>query len=109
MRLSPRENSTQGRMQTGSQCISHAITFADIHGALYSQLKRSKMPIDYKEYHPKWTLIVRLIRKREGDRCKFCRLHNHEIIIRIKDGLKTWRRLCGTEWDWWRAWRHDGY
>jgi hypothetical protein len=22
------------------------------------------MPIDYKEYHPKWTLIVRLVRKR---------------------------------------------
>lgn len=22
------------------------------------------MPIDYREYHPKWTLIVRLVRKR---------------------------------------------
>lgn len=42
------------------------------------------MPIDYKEYHPKWTLIVRLIRKRSGNRCegspKFpgCRASNGE-------------------------------
>lgn len=28
------------------------------------------MPINYKEYHPKWALIVRLIRKRSGDRCE---------------------------------------
>ena len=28
------------------------------------------MPIDYKQYHPKWSLIVRLIRKRSGDRCE---------------------------------------
>jgi len=67
------------------------------------------MPIDYKEYHPKWTLIVRLIRRRERDRCKFCGLQNYEIIIRGKQGLKTFRRLCGTEWDWWRGWRRDGY
>ena len=42
------------------------------------------MPCDYKEYHPKWTLIVRLIRKRSGDKCegspKFpeCRAANRE-------------------------------
>lgn len=28
------------------------------------------MPIDYKDYHPKWTLIVRLIRKRSKNRCE---------------------------------------
>ena len=28
------------------------------------------MPIDYKDYHPKWTLIVRLIRKRSGNACE---------------------------------------
>lgn len=28
------------------------------------------MPINYKEYHPKWTLIVRLIRKRSGNKCE---------------------------------------
>lgn len=43
-----------------------------------------KMPCDYREYHHKWTLIVRLIRKRSGDRCegspKFpsCRAKNGE-------------------------------
>jgi hypothetical protein len=28
------------------------------------------MPCDYSQYHPKWTLIVRLIRKRSGDYCE---------------------------------------
>lgn len=28
------------------------------------------MPCDYSQYHPKWTLIVRLIRKRSGDACE---------------------------------------
>lgn len=28
------------------------------------------MPIDYSEYHPKWRLIVRLIRRRSGDACE---------------------------------------
>lgn len=42
------------------------------------------MPIDYKEYHPKWTLIVRLINKRSGGRCEGsphypdCRVKNYE-------------------------------
>ena len=42
------------------------------------------MPVDYKEYHPKWTLIVRLIRKRAGNRCEGsprypdCRAENYK-------------------------------
>jgi hypothetical protein len=42
------------------------------------------MPVDYKKYHPKWTLIRRLIIKRADNRCegspKFpnCRAANHE-------------------------------
>lgn len=28
------------------------------------------MPINYKDYHPKWKLIVRLIRKRSGNKCE---------------------------------------
>lgn len=28
------------------------------------------MPCDYSEYHPKWTLIVRLIHRRSGNRCE---------------------------------------
>lgn len=42
------------------------------------------MPINYKNYHPKWTLIVRLIRKRSGNKCEGspkypdCRVANHK-------------------------------
>ncbi len=30
------------------------------------------MPVDYSEYHPKWELIKRLIRRRAGNRCEEC-------------------------------------
>ncbi|MBS4000790.1 MAG: hypothetical protein KGZ71_09950 [Desulfobulbaceae bacterium] len=37
------------------------------------------MPIDYKEYHPKWKLISRLIRfKRADNRCEWCGAVNYE-------------------------------
>ena len=36
------------------------------------------MPIDYKEYHPKWKLISRLIRfVRAKNRCEWCGAENH--------------------------------
>jgi hypothetical protein len=38
--------------------------------------------IDYKEYHPKWTLIRRMILRREKNRCAWCGLNNHEIITK---------------------------
>jgi len=28
------------------------------------------MPINLENYHPKWTLIVRMIRRRSGNRCE---------------------------------------
>lgn len=35
------------------------------------------MPIDYKNYHPKWSLIVYLIKfKRAQNRCEWCGIHN---------------------------------
>jgi hypothetical protein len=43
------------------------------------------MPIDYKEYHPKWKLIVRLINNRSKGKCegspKFpeCRASNQNL------------------------------
>jgi 5-methylcytosine-specific restriction endonuclease McrA len=37
------------------------------------------MPCDYKEYHPKWKLIVRLIKKREDNKCKFCGIENYSL------------------------------
>jgi len=58
------------------------------------------MPIDYKEYHPKWTLIVRLILRRDNNRCKFCGLENKRVIIRLKHGPRPWRDFSWTEWDW---------
>lgn len=37
------------------------------------------MPIDYKEYHPKWSLISRLIRfRRAQNRCEWCGALNNE-------------------------------
>lgn len=37
------------------------------------------MPIDYREYHPKWSLISRLIRfKRAGNKCEWCGAENYE-------------------------------
>ena len=37
------------------------------------------MPIDYKEYHPKWSLISRLIRfKRANNRCEECGAENYQ-------------------------------
>lgn len=40
------------------------------------------MPINYKEYHPKWSLIRLLILKRAEHRCEHCGLPNHAIIRR---------------------------
>jgi 5-methylcytosine-specific restriction endonuclease McrA len=37
------------------------------------------MPIDYRQYHPKWSLISRLIRfRRAGNRCEWCAAENYQ-------------------------------
>jgi hypothetical protein len=37
------------------------------------------MPIDYSQYHPKWSLISRLIRfVRAGNKCEWCGAPNRE-------------------------------
>ena len=37
------------------------------------------MPINYKEYHPKWSLISKLIRfKRAKNKCEWCGAENHQ-------------------------------
>ncbi len=37
------------------------------------------MPINYKEYHPKWSLISRLIRfHRANNRCEWCNAENYQ-------------------------------
>ncbi len=39
--------------------------------------KLSDMPIDYNKYHPKWSLISRLIRfKRADNKCEWCGAEN---------------------------------
>jgi heterodisulfide reductase subunit B len=35
------------------------------------------MPINYKNYHPKWSLIRRLILKRAKNHCEECGIQNH--------------------------------
>jgi hypothetical protein len=40
------------------------------------------MPINYKNYHPKWSLISRLIRfKRAQNKCEWCGAANYEAHI----------------------------
>lgn len=41
------------------------------------------MPIDYNNYHPRWTLIRRLILKRANHECEKCYVKNHHIIERM--------------------------
>lgn len=56
------------------------------------------MPIDYKQYHPKWSLISRLIRfHRAKNKCEKCGLKNHQIIKRLKHG--DYRLPFQLEWD----------
>ncbi len=38
------------------------------------------MPCDYSEYHPKWTLIRRLILNRAKMKCEECGIENYKII-----------------------------
>ena len=35
------------------------------------------MSIDYRDYHPKWSLIRRLVLRRAGDTCEWCGVPNH--------------------------------
>lgn len=56
------------------------------------------MPIQKSDYHPKWSLISRLIRyHRAKNRCEECGLQNGRIIIRLKGG--NWRSPAAAEWD----------
>jgi len=47
------------------------------------------MPINYKEYHPKWSLISKLVRfRRAQNKCEFCGVPNKAFIKR--DGKGDW-------------------
>lgn len=50
------------------------------------------MPINYKLYHPKWSLISRLIRfTRAKNRCENCNAPNGQLIYRPVKGSDEWR------------------
>lgn len=50
------------------------------------------MPINYKEYHPKWSLISRLIRFfRAKNKCEWCKAPNYQLIYRPIKGSAEWR------------------
>ena len=56
------------------------------------------MPINYKEYHPKWRLISKLVRyRRAHNKCEKCDILNHSVVKRLKD--KTYRFPSQAEWD----------
>lgn len=46
------------------------------------------MPINLDNYHPKWTLISRLIRKRANNCCEQCGVENGRIIARAEDRFR---------------------
>lgn len=63
------------------------------------------MPIDYREYHPKWTLISRLIRfTRAKNKCEKCNAENYQphpvtgskVVLTVAhlDHDKTNNRFC---------------
>ncbi len=55
------------------------------------------MPINYKDYHPKWSLIRRLILKRAKHCCEECGVHNYNVIKRINK--KEYMFPCSQDWD----------
>lgn len=56
------------------------------------------MPINYSEYHPKWSLISRLVRyRRANNKCEWCGVQNGEVVKRLGDG--AFRKLTAVEWN----------
>ncbi|GAB2571960.1 hypothetical protein [Spirosoma areae] len=51
------------------------------------------MPINYDDYHPKWSLIRRLVLKRAEHKCEQCGVPNYEVGFRIDGEFQTADRL----------------
>ena len=47
------------------------------------------------DYHPKWSLIRRLIRRRADGVCERCGIRNQSVIVHHKNG--SYRRATGCE------------
>ncbi len=59
------------------------------------------MPIDVKDYHPKWTLISRLIRyQRAKNKCEWCSAPNGKVIRRYKDDTIEVAPDIQQSWGW---------
>lgn len=52
------------------------------------------MPCNYKEYHPKWSLIRRLILKRAKNKCEACGVAHHAVGYRDERG--KFHGTCGN-------------
>ena len=49
------------------------------------------MPCNYKEYHPKWSLISKLIRHyRAKNRCEWCKVQDLAVIVRNQGSRYTY-------------------
>lgn len=47
------------------------------------------MPIDYKRYPPNWkSEILPFIKKRSGNKCECCKLHNGQEVYSVKFKVK---------------------
>ena len=56
------------------------------------------MPCNYKEYHPKWKLISKLIRvNRACNRCEWCGIANKAVVKRTATGSYTKPSIA--QWD----------
>jgi hypothetical protein len=47
---------------------------------IHTKTAQQVMPINYTNYHPKWSLIRRLILKRAGNSCEWCGVENHSTL-----------------------------
>jgi hypothetical protein len=45
------------------------------------------MPFDKHKYHPKWNLISRLVKKRDGQQCTFCGARKGSYLVLPGGGL----------------------
>ena len=68
------------------------------------------------DYHPKWTLIRRMILRRSGNVCAGCGVRNHTVIERFANGTFRYATGCellavsvlrwGHGWKYWRSMRY---
>ncbi len=58
------------------------------------------MPINLKDYHPRWSLLSRLIRKKAGNKCEWCGVPNGKVIRRHTDGTWEVSTPMHQKWRW---------